>query len=152
MQISKTVLTFIGTVAEYNAVADLFKRTEDDARTIQIATSGQGRATVPAELDEAALIRKVIANPTPAQRALYKTLYEAAEPLSTEELARKMGISGDKLNGVFGWLGRKVRAAAGSRTDRTLTLLLVTEQRDGRWYYELQPALRTILKEDKLIR
>jgi len=42
-----------------------------------------------------------------------------------------MGLPSDKLNGVLGWLGRKVKATVGNQTTCTLDLFLAIENHNS---------------------
>ena len=90
----------------------------------------------------------------PAQRALYRALYEAGdEGLDFNSLAAAVGRSTEELSGVLGGLGRRINATPGIGTlPEPPGVTLLFEQKPsappgGGWGWAMRPELRAALEE-----
>ena len=90
----------------------------------------------------------------PAQRALYRALYEAGDDgLDFASLAAAIGRSAEELSGVLGGLGRRVNATPGVNSLAELPgVTLLFEQKPsappgGGWGWAMRPELRAALEE-----
>ena len=90
----------------------------------------------------------------PAQRALYRALYEAGEEgLDFNSLATAIGRSVEELSGVLGGLGRRINATAGiGALPEPPGVTLLFEQKPsappgGGWGWAMRPELRAALEE-----
>ena len=90
----------------------------------------------------------------PAQRALYRALYEAGdEGLDFNSLATAVGRSTEELSGVLGGLGRRINATPGiAALPEPPGVTLLFEQKPsappgGGWGWAMRPELRAALEE-----
>jgi hypothetical protein len=141
MQISK--LTFMGTVEEFASVAHLFEETPRHRHR------GHGAERPPASAEEAigqVLTRMPI---PPAQRALYRALYQAGDAgLSATELAAAIRRTEPQLAGVLGALGRRTNRTAGVDPDNPpgVGLMFDVTEKDGQWHYRMRDETRAVLE------
>lgn len=100
------------------------------------------------------LIRRVLNRHRipPAQRALYRALYEADDAgLDFATLAATIGRSTEELSGVLGGLGRRVNATPGIETlpeAPGVNLLFVHKESappNGTWGWAMSEELRAVL-------
>jgi hypothetical protein len=141
MQISK--LTFVGTVEEFAAVAHLFE--EAPRRMGRAHNSSQ---VTPEELMVQVLTRMPV---PPAQRALYRALYDAGEAgLGATDLAAAIQRTEPELAGVLGALGRRINRTPGADADPNnppgVGLMFNIVQKDGQWHYRMRDELRGVLE------
>lgn len=114
----------------------------------------EGVAAMP--VSERRLLRRVLKRHRvpPAQRALYKALYEAGdEGLDFTTLAATIGRSTEELSGVLGGLGRRVNATPGIETlPEPPGVNLLFEHKEsapplGGWGWAMRPELREVLDD-----
>ncbi len=142
----------------------IIEMTPDEARAMfpqlfqevgqQVGGMAGGGAVAAAPVPEVRLVRRVLKRHRipPAQRALYKALYEAGDDgLDFTTLAATIGRSTEELSGVLGGLGRRVNATPGIETlPETPGVNLLFEHKDsappnGTWGWAMKPELRQVL-------
>lgn len=117
----------------------------------EMAGAGRGEPMTPERIVRRVLRRHRI---PPAQRALYRALYEAGDDgLEFTALASAIGRSTEELSGVLGGLGRRVNATPGIDTlPEPPGVALLFEQKEsappgGTWGWAMRPELRAVLEE-----
>ncbi len=148
MQITK--LTFAGTVEEFATVAHLF---EDAPRGEAHVARLRGRARQ-AERTAPEVIRAVLGRMPvpPAQRALYRALFQAGETgLNASDLAVAIKRTEQELAGVLGALGRRINRTPGVNPENPpgVDLMFEMKQQDGQWHYRMRDVLREVLEAEQ---
>lgn len=141
----------------------IIELTPDEAREMfphlfrDVAAQVTGVAAVAGAepVSEPRLIRRVLRRHRvpPAQRALYRALYEAGDDgLDFATLAATIGRSTEELSGVLGGLGRRVNATHGIETlPETPGVNLLFEHKEsappnGTWGWAMKPETRAVLE------
>ncbi len=151
MQITK--ITFIGTSAEYASVRHLFE--EPAAAPSSSADDGRSRQTI--EQPSYEDILRVLRHSTllPRHQQLLKVLHDEESYLSRSELATRLQVSPEQLNGILGSLARYIRRIPdlhGSTAQTApLRVLLDVTYDNGEWQYRLHPDTRKALEAEGLI-
>lgn len=144
MQISK--LTFVGTVEEFASVAHLF---EEVPRRM-----GRGQGQPQTQVSTKELIGQALNRMPipPAQRALYRALYQAGEAgLGATELAAAISKTEPQLAGVLGALGRRINRTPGVNLDDPpgVSLMFEITEKDGQWHYRMREETRDVLEAQR---
>jgi hypothetical protein len=120
--------------------------------------AGVSTTTVAEPVPTQRVVRRVLKRHRvpPAQRALYKALYEAGDDgLDFATLAATIGRSTEELSGVLGGLGRRVNATPGVDTlPETPGVELLFEHKEsappnGTWGWAMKAELREVLLQLK---
>lgn len=152
MQITK--ITFIGSSAEYNSVRHLF---EEPAAAPQTATDDARLQQPTEETSYEDILQALRYRPLlPRHQQLLKVLYDQPDDyLSRSELATRLQITPEQLNGVLGALARHIRRIPNLRGSAAqsapLRVLLDVIHENGEWQYRLHPDTRKALEAEGLV-
>ena len=88
----------------------------------------------------------------PAQRALYRALFQAGETgLNASDLAVAIKRTEQELAGVLGALGRRINRTPGVNPENPpgVDLMFEMKQQDGQWHYRMRDVLREVLEAEQ---